>query len=179
MGLVTLIILPLVGVTIVGVAEDKPWNFPFLWMHPWWLQTILGLIVGVAGALGVLKLLSTKFMQPVIQRYNPLFNSLKINTVDAIFLSICAGFGEEFLFRVVLQHYWGIPLTSIFFVAIHGYLNPRIKSLAVYGILLSAYICLIGYTYEASGFLCAAIAHTIFDYILFKKLVIQQDSNHA
>ena len=148
-------------------------------VDPWWKQLLIGLLLGLVGAIGVIKLLAIPYMQPVIDRYNPLFSSLKINLLEAIFLSLCAGIGEELLFRVVIQHYWGIPITSLFFVAIHGYLNPKLKPLVLYGVILTAYIAAIGFAYEKSGFIAASTAHFIFDLILFYKLVLPQETNHA
>ena len=68
---------------------------------------------------------------------------MKITRTDALFISFCAGFGEEILFRTGMQHYLGILITSIFFVAIHGYLNPFNWRYSLYGLIVLPFILLL------------------------------------
>ena len=86
------------------------------------------------------------------------------------FVSFCAGFGEEVLFRGVLQPKLGIWLTAVIFVGIHGYLNPNNWRISIYGIYLTIVIALTGYLSRHFGLTTAIITHMIIDVILFYKL---------
>lgn len=170
MGLVTLIGFPLLGITIVGFAEDNPYDFKWFWEIVWWQQLLLGAAFGTAAGYAAWALISTDFLKPTLEKYGKLIGKLNLNNGQIIFLSICAGAGEEVLFRAVLQQYWGIWITALVFVAIHGYLDPRNIKMAVYGITMTLIIAAVGYLYEYTGLLTAIAAHTMIDVVLFKKL---------
>lgn len=170
MGFVTLIGFPLLGVTIVGFVEDNPYNFNWFWEMIWWQQLLLGGAAGTAAGFLAWGLISTDFLKPTLEKYGNLIGKMNLNNSEIIFLSICAGFGEEILFRAVLQQYWGIWITALVFVAIHGYLDPRNMRMVVYGLTMTIIIAGVGYLYEYSGLLAAAAAHTMIDVVLFKKL---------
>ena len=87
-----------------------------------------------------------------------------------IFISFCAGVGEEILFRGVLQPLIGIWITAVLFVAIHGYLNPVNWRISIYGIYLTLVIGIIGHLTDWLGLTTAIIAHMIIDVILFYKI---------
>jgi hypothetical protein len=70
------------------------------------------------------------------------------------------------LFRGALQPLLGIPITSILFVAIHGYLNPRDWRLSIYGLFMTAGIAWLGYLTDSRGLLSAIVGHTIIDVYL-------------
>jgi hypothetical protein len=92
---------------------------------------------------------------------------MNLNLVDKIFLSFCAGFGEEILFRVGVQHWLGIWITSILFIAIHGYLNPKKWRLSLYGILLLPFILSLGSWLSPMGIWFCIAAHFSYDLMLF------------
>lgn len=170
MGLVTLIGFPLLGVTIVGIVEDNPNTFSWFWEMNWWKQLLLGSALGTAAGFIAWGLITTNFLKPTLEKYGRLIGKMKLSNGEIIFLSICAGVGEELLFRAVLQQYWGIWITALVFVAIHGYLDPRNMKMVVYGLTMTLIIAGVGYLYEYSGLLTAAAAHTMIDVVLFKKL---------
>ena len=87
-----------------------------------------------------------------------------------------AGFGEEILFRACIQQYWGIWITAIFFVAIHGYLNPKDWRLSIYGLFMTFIIVIIGYMYQFFGLWSAIFAHFAIDLYLLKKLTSTAES---
>jgi membrane protease YdiL (CAAX protease family) len=90
---------------------------------------------------------------------------------EILFVSFCAGFGEELLFRGSLQYLLGIWTTAIIFVALHGYINPRDWRISVYGLFMTLAIASLGYATEHIGIWSAVVAHTIIDIILFRFLV--------
>lgn len=104
---------------------------------------------------------------PLIQDQLALVKSLKINLFDCIFLAFCAGFGEEMLFRAGIQPYLGPWITSILFVAIHGYLHPRKWNVTKYGLMVLVFILLISFGKEEFGLWFCISAHFGYDFILF------------
>jgi len=96
-----------------------------------------------------------------------MISSMKITRWDALFISFCAGFGEEVLFRVGMQHYLGIIITSILFVAIHGYLNPFNWRYSLYGVVVLPFVLLLSWGFESFGLWFAISAHFSYDAVLF------------
>lgn len=86
-----------------------------------------------------------------------------------IFVSLCAGIGEEIFFRGIIQPYLGIVVTAIIFVAIHGYLNPKNLKITVYGVYMVFAIMLLGYLTDKFGLITAITAHTVIDVVLLIK----------
>lgn len=93
--------------------------------------------------------------------------SMNLNLLDCIFISLCAGIGEELLFRSGVQYYLGPIWTSIIFVAIHGYLNPRNWRVSIYGLIVLPFILVISYGFYEFGLWFSIAAHTAYDFVLF------------
>jgi membrane protease YdiL (CAAX protease family) len=110
-------------------------------------------------------------MGQVHHQYVRLIQQFDLNTSDVIFISCCAGVGEEVLFRGAIQPFMGIIITAILFVAIHGYLNPRNWRISIYGVFMTAGIVLLGYLAETMGLLVAIVAHTIIDIYLLNRMI--------
>ena len=109
-------------------------------------------------------------MTPVLEKYKTLINTFELDLPLIFFVSFCAGFGEETLFRGVLQPLLGIWVTALIFVAIHGYLNPNNWKISIYGAYLTIAIGIIGYLSDYFGLTTAIISHMVIDVILFYKL---------
>ena len=108
-------------------------------------------------------------MQKEYERYAKMIGPMKFSKLGIVFLSICAGVGEEIFFRAFLQPMTGIWLASLIFVAIHGYLNPR-RPIAFYGLFLVVAIAGMGWMFENFGFWSAASAHFMVDLILLSDM---------
>lgn len=93
--------------------------------------------------------------------------SMNLNLWDCIFISLCAGIGEELLFRSGVQYYLGPIWTSIIFVAIHGYLNPRNWRVSIYGLIVLPFILVISYGFYEFGLWFSIAAHAAYDFVLF------------
>lgn len=130
------------------------------------LQIIIGFPVGWTAALIAAKLIQADFMEPVRRKYGNMISELNLNIWQIIFISICAGVGEEWLFRAFLQPLWGIWITSLVFVALHGYLNPFDWRMSVYGIYLTLVIIGLGFMFIHWGIWASAAAHTAIDIVL-------------
>ena len=172
MGLGTLIGFPVVGYTIIGFVENDPWAFEINWFTPYSLlvQIIAGLIFGTLAGLLAWALINQRNMLEIKMKYGVLIHQFKLSLWEILFLSFCAGVGEEFLFRGVIQPYWGVWITAIFFVAIHGYLDPRDKKMMTYGLTMTVIIGLLGYMKTYLGLVAPMMAHFAIDVVLLYKL---------
>ncbi len=87
-----------------------------------------------------------------------------------LYISVCAGVGEEILFRAAVQPLLGLVWTSLLFVALHGYLNPFDRRLFVYGLLMTAFILIVGIFFIQFGIWPCIAAHIAIDYVLLRRL---------
>ena len=169
-GLITLIGFPLIGFVVnfffgansfVEVMDLENWSY--------W-KSLLGIIHGVVFGIIALKISSSKLIEDATKKYKSMVDDMEINWFYAIFLSVCAGLGEEVFFRGVLQEYTGIWITAIVFVAIHGYLNPKNWKLSIYGVFLVLYSAMLGFFKEEISIWFSIYSHLFFDLVLFISL---------
>ena len=168
MGLATLLGFPAVGITLIGFIEKNPWEFQFNWISPYGIpvQLAIGLAFGLLAGLLAWWLINRPNMKSIKMKYGVLIHQFKLNIWEILFLSFSAGVGEEFLFRGVIQPYWGIWVTAIFFVAIHGYLDPRDKKMMTYGLTMTVMIGILGYMKVYLGLIAPMVAHFAIDVVL-------------
>lgn len=190
LGLATLIGMPLIAWIISCVADLnfslKEWFFP----DNLGVQILIGLGYGVLVGFLASKISEQKFMTSVRERYEKIFSGIHITWFDVFFISICAGIGEEILFRFAAQSLIGIWLSAILFVAIHGYLNPKDWRISVYGLFMTVAAAGFGYFTVKYGLLTAIISHSVVDiYLLcqvkmddkkpnFESVEYDQDTEH-
>lgn len=136
-----------------------------------------GLMFGFTYAFIPMLFMQAPIFDTLDNRLENLFKHLKLTVTKGILLSICAGVGEELFFRAALQPYLGIWITSIFFVAIHGYLNPWNWKFSLYGLLILPFVVLLSYGFEHFGLWFAISAHFAYDAVLFTFLVDQHSKN--
>lgn len=166
LGFLTLFGFPAIGFALNFYFQDKAPLEIFVSTTPFGLQLVWGLTLGFIGGIAGLALLQTPVLKPTLNKYGYLIQSLHINFFQVIFLSFCAGVGEEILFRGSLQHWSGPIITSIVFVAIHGYLDPRDWRITIYGLFMTGFILAISYLYISVGLLCSISAHFAIDVVL-------------
>ncbi|MDX2360416.1 MAG: CPBP family intramembrane metalloprotease [Crocinitomicaceae bacterium] len=168
LGLVTLLIFPLP--TFFGlyfIEGISPWEILQLdRLHVGELG--LGIVVGLLYAWLSLALMTAPVFKSLPTRVEHVVKSMNLNLWDCIFLSICAGVGEELLFRSGVQFYLGPIITSVLFVAIHGYLNPLKWRMSLYGLIVLPFILLISYGYYEFGLWFSIGAHFSYDLLLFR-----------
>lgn len=178
-ALISLIIFGGLGLWIMDFARESTAGEFIMGFSSLPVQLIVGLLFGsLAGAISWW-LIRRPFMRPVHGKYTRLFQSLKLKTSDIIIISLCAGIGEELLFRGAIQPYLGIYLTAIVFVALHGYLDPRNWRLSIYGILMTGIIIALGYFTEYIGIISAITAHVVIDLVLLFLLLRVSPQNLA
>jgi membrane protease YdiL (CAAX protease family) len=170
LALVTLMGFPLIGMAIVKMFSSHPIQIMVREVAPITQQLGIGLLVGTAMGFFAHWITETKLLRPATQKYSRLLGSLQLNTIDKILISVCAGFGEELLFRGAIQPFWGIIITAVFFVAIHGYIDLKDWRISIYGLIMTVFIGVLGYLTEALGIWTAVIAHTMIDIVLLMRM---------
>ena len=177
LGLYTIIGFPLAAFVInYFFSSESFWDI-FISKQGILKELIIGMCLGILSGLFAWRIIKLKILQPVREKYQNVIGSLRMNIGTIVIVSICAGVGEEILFRGILQSYFGIWVTAVGFVAIHGYLNPFDWRISIYGAYMTAAIIAIGYLNQLYGLTSAMIAHTIIDIILFVKLTREYPNN--
>ncbi len=167
MGLITLLVFPLPTFLVFYFVEDVHPIVLLQFERFSWFEIVIGLELGIAYAFFSLILLQMSVFDQMPNRVEKIVRDMKLTLFDCFFLSICAGVGEELLFRSGVQFYLGPIITSVFFVAIHGYLNPFNWRTSLYGLIVLPFILLISYGFEYYGIWFAICAHFSYDLVLF------------
>ena len=163
LGVLTLLMAPL-GWLIVGTPSIAS----FLQLEKCSLTwTIIGSEFGFVFGFFMIVLTNIGSESTSISAQIATIKSLHLTVFELLFLSICAGFGEEILFRLALQEWLHPFIAAVFFVAIHGYINPKDWSTTKYGIFVLFFIIVISYALEPLGIWFCIAAHVTYDFVLF------------
>ncbi len=167
MGGLTLILFPIpTFLTLYYFEGISP--LEILQIDPFYFDPLaLGIAVGMLYAVFALVLMQSSVFDPLPNRVEHLVKAMNLSIWDCFFLSICAGVGEELLFRSGVQFYLGPVITSVIFVAIHGYLNPFNWRISLYGIIVLPFILILSYALEEFGLWFCIGAHFSYDLVLF------------
>ena len=122
--------------------------------------------IGIFFGLIVIWLTELNYFEKSMSKYKNLLDNYELTTFLVIFLSVSAGVGEEIFFRGVLQPLIGVWLTSIFFVAIHGYFSLKDKRINIFAIMLTLFIALLGWASKNYSIWLAISAHFSYDLVL-------------
>lgn len=177
MALGTLLGFGGLGVGLVPFVRDLGIDVFFIGIEAFWIQVLVGLLFGIISAKAGWQIVELPMMAKTKTFFSSLIQPLKLNNIQIVFISICAGVGEELFFRGAIQPMLGIWITSILFVLLHGYLNPFNLPLTYYGIYMILVIGVMGLMTEHLGILTAMIAHTMIDIILLRELSVISVSN--
>ena len=174
LGLITLFLFPVPSflflywqkqISITHFLELETFSF---------YNVSFGIAVGILYALFAIMVMKTSIFRRIPLKIDELVRSLHLNLGDALFLSLCAGIGEELLFRTGVQSIFGIWPTSVFFVAIHGYFSLKEPLNNLYGLLVLPFILILGYGFESYGLWFVASAHFSYDLFLFVVLILSK-----
>ena len=136
---------------------------------PTWQDTALGVLLtavmlalAVAGSVASERWEAWAFLKRWMVQVSPLL--AEISPKEMVLLSVVAGFGEEALFRGVLQPFSGIWMASLLFAVIHvlRWDSDGIKMMLFYmpfGLLLGGL-----YLYTDNLWGCC-VAHTLYDLV--------------
>ncbi|NBC83859.1 MAG: CPBP family intramembrane metalloprotease [Bacteroidetes bacterium] len=170
LALATLLGMGGAGLWLIPVSRDVTIQYFVTGLLPLYQQVIVGIVAGLFISFIAWFIISLPFFTREREYYTGLIKPFQLTIIEIFFVAVCAGVGEELLFRGGIQPFLGIWPTSIVFVLLHGYINPAKPALNVYGIFMILSIALLGYLTENIGILSSITAHTIIDIILLYKL---------
>jgi len=170
MAVGTLVVCGGLGIMIIPFVRNVNFLAFLSGAEKYWLQVVLGILVGIVTAKAAWQIVELPMLFKTKKFFSNLIKPLKLDVTQIVFISICAGIGEELFFRGDIQPMLGGWFTAILFVLLHGYLNPFKMSLTIYGVYMVLVIGVLGLLTEHFGILTAIITHTIIDVILLKEL---------
>lgn len=179
LGLFTLLGFTAIG----GIVIEQFLNIRFLTIFnnpfPWYIQIGYGMLYGLITALIGWKIVQLKFLTSTRIFFGNLIKSLNLSVWEIVFISFCAGTGEEILFRGAIQPFLGVWITAVIFVAIHGYLNPWDWKISVYGVFMCFVIGGIGIMCNKFGITSSIAAHFTIDLVLLLALNNSNESKSS
>jgi membrane protease YdiL (CAAX protease family) len=177
MGMGTLVAFPLVAFIILYFLPESfnlsiTGMFKITWRDAYLIPVFLS--AGITFGLFVIWLTELDYFEESLAKYRNLLDNFKLSTFHVIFLSICAGVGEEIFFRGAMQplinvftnHWIAIIITAFFFVAIHGYFSLKNRRVNLFAILLSSFIVLLGWSAKEYSLWLAIAGHFSYDLVL-------------
>lgn len=170
MGLLTLLV-PLVFVAILYYFNATTFMIPVvIGKANVWIQVFAGvaggfLLSGITWLMG-----KWKYLDDVNFNYTLRLGIFNFSLQEILFLSFCAGVGEEIVFRGMIQPWLGILTTSFMFIALHGYMSYSSWPKVIFGLILFAVGTILGILGEYLGLLAAIVAHIIYDVIAFQRI---------
>lgn len=177
LGWVTLLAFPIPAYLILYYNEPLSLS-EFLSLDKIELIPIaFGIELGFVYAILAYVIMNAPFFDSVPIKIDKIVQQMKLKWYDGIFLSLCAGIGEELLFRVGIQEFLGWFVTSIVFVAIHGYLNPWNWRFSIYGLILLPFIFIISTGMYVFGIWFSIAAHFMYDAVLFYIIISKNSEN--
>ena len=131
------------------------------------IQVLIGIAGG--GCMILLAFFMSKwdYLNEVQSKFTIQLGGYQLTLQEIVFLSFCAGFGEEILFRGMLQPWLGIFFTAFLFIALHGYISVKSSAHLIFGLALWSMGIGLGLLGAYSGLISAAIAHMIYDIYAF------------
>jgi membrane protease YdiL (CAAX protease family) len=124
------------------------------------------LSAGILFGLAMIWLTELDYFEEALSKYKFMLSNFKINRIQVVFLSICAGIGEEVFFRGAMQPLVGILVTAIVFVAIHGYYSYKNFKVNIFALFLTLFIIFLGWGAEKFSLWHAIAGHFSYDLVL-------------
>ena len=170
MGLLTLLV-PLVIVSILYYFNTTEFMIPVIIGK---MNVLFQIGIGVAGGFvlsGMTWLMGKwKYLDDVNFDYTLRLGIFNFSFQEILFLSFCAGVGEEIVFRGMIQPWLGVLTTSFMFIALHGYLSFSSWPKVIFGLILFAVGTLLGILGAYVGLLAAIVAHILYDITAFQRI---------
>lgn len=170
MGLLTLLV-PLVIVSILYYFNATEFMIPVIIGK---MSLLFQIGIGLAGGFvlsGMTWLMGKwKYLDDVNFDYTLRLGIFNFSFQEILFLSFCAGVGEEIVFRGMIQPWLGILTTSFMFIALHGYLSYSSWPKVIFGLILFAVGTLLGILGAYVGLLAAIVAHILYDIVAFQRI---------
>jgi membrane protease YdiL (CAAX protease family) len=136
----------------------------------WYLQLTAGLLFGALSSFLAVVFIQGRRFKNVRHFFESLMQELNPSMGDILFYSVCAGVGEEVLFRAGIQPLIGIWPAALLFVFLHGYIHPSNINLTIYGLFLVVICSGFGYLFKFIGLASCITAHIVYDVAMFSML---------
>lgn len=176
LALFTLFGFSAIGFAVIYFFQNKNPLSIFEMKYEWYWQILIGGIYGLGISFIAKQIIQMKWMSDISIFFAEVVRELNLSTTDILFYSLCAGVGEEVLFRGGIQFYLGIWFTSVLFIALHGYINPMNWKMSIYGLFTILLSVGLGYLYENIGMFSAMTAHFVYDVVMFLFLKNQKSN---
>ena len=165
LGLGTLIVFPLLAwpiwyFTDTSISDVFALNHSQAYSIPTFLSA--GIIFGLL----MIWMTELDYFKDALGKYKNLLSQFNITRIQVVFLSICAGVGEEIFFRGAIQPFLGIFVTAVLFVAIHGYYSLKEFKINVFAICLTSFILLLGWAARDLSIWHSMAGHFSYDLVL-------------
>jgi uncharacterized protein len=170
LGWVTLLIFPIPAFVIrFWFYEETPFyllNFDHFTAKP----IVFGVSFGLLCAFLISWISEREMVKDHFKDQKEQLLEFDLQWFQYLFLSICAGIGEELLFRLGVQPFLGIWPTAVLFIAIHGYFSIKNFDDNLPGVLLMPFIVCIAIGYVHFGIWFCVFAHISYDFLVFHLL---------
>ena len=177
MGLITLLAFPLPSMLWMHYFEGMDYADFFQVKNFKSIPILYGLEFGIVYAYIAILLLKAPIFDRIPLKFEHAIKAMNLNYIDGFFLSLCAGVGEEILFRSGMQYYAGIWITSLFFVAIHGYFSIKKPLMSLYGMVVLPFILIISLGFNHFGLWFSISAHFAYDIVLMYAIISDKSSS--
>jgi len=174
LGWFTLLVFTGLGCLFVYLWVNNNIVLHLLGQVPIYFQLLAGLSFGIGTGLFAVFLVNLPPLKETNNYYANLIGSFNLNKIEILFISFCAGVGEEILFRGAFQPLFGLWIVAIVFVAIHGYLNLFDWKISIYGLYMVLVAAGFGYLFSGFGIIAASSAHFAFDVIMLRYLTVNK-----
>jgi uncharacterized protein len=170
MSLASAVIYVSLALVIVRYFHDEPLVHLFSHGSGIAAQLLIGLVFGILAAAGIGFVIWRTPISGILQDYAivDMVMGMRFTRFDRIQISFFAGTGEELLFRGAMQPVLGIWLTSLIFVAMHGYFKFRSPKHILFGAMMFALSVGLGLLYEWAGLIAAMTAHAVYDLVMLE-----------
>ena len=165
MGLGTLVLFPLLAWPVLHFTDVPFWDIFNIRTDEIYLVPVY-ISAGILFGLFVIWFTELNYFETALKSIKSRLDQFKINSFYVVFLSICAGVGEEVFFRGALQPLIGIWATAFFFVLIHDYFSIKNLRLNFFGVVITIFIAFLGWSVQKYNLWLAIAAHFSYDLIL-------------
>lgn len=176
LGLVTLLAFPIPGYFIAHYFYEAQFSEFIQVERIELIPIVYGLQFGFVYAFIAYLFMKAPFFDQLPNRVDRIIDQLPLTYADGIFLSLCAGIGEELLFRAGVQPLFGPWITSVVFLALHGYLNPWNWKFSMYGLIVLPFIVVLSFGFIHFGLWFSIAAHFAYDAVLFVIMIKEKKS---
>lgn len=172
-GLIWLIL----GSLILYYFQDKTLFSLIAEQQNWLLQIVTGSMFGVVLGVAAVLLIRHPAYRHILKDYAIIrqIQEFSLTPVLIFFISIIAGITEEVLFRAAIQPLLGVWITSLIFIAIHGYIRFKSANHFLFTLFTFVLSMVLGLLTMYLGVVSSMAAHAIYDVIVLfgiKKFVI-------